>query len=125
MRVVPFTFSSHDASCIDTSRKDAVTKRIDKAIVTKGPGVLLSLFGYNNGAAQFVHIFNAAAYPAANAEPLHTFAIDASNNFSVIVPVSGIGFDVGLIVALSTTDAVYTAGASKDLSFCGTLNSNF
>lgn len=124
MRVVPFTFSSGNASCIDVSRKDAGTKLIDKAIVRLGPLTVLAVEGYNNGAQQFLLLFDAAAFPNANDEPIHTQVLAAGDNFYVDIPVAGLAMSKGLVLALSSTPAKYTAGATKDITFSGALNSN-
>lgn len=189
-----FTFST-----LDATRRDTTTGLVDWMLVKKAAGVLLSLFGFNNGAQQWVQLFDVTSaglftgditdtdnspgvgYCVGDAPgfvngqaisltgiaglttgyarmastdafqvydtrehaiaggatglllmdnlgdtgswallPLHTFAIGAADNFSVVVPVTGIGFSNGLAVAVSTTGALYTAGA-KDVTFCGTL----
>lgn len=190
----PFTFSSRDGS-----RTDTTTGYVDYLEGKRGPGVLLSLFGYNSGAQQWLHLFDvgtgaptlaissasggdswfeavghgvltgdklvitniagiasnrfwfagridanlfsihptladalaningqtpsSASDPGtATHVPFHTFAIAATDNFSVIVPVTGIGFGKGLVAANSTTGPLYTAGA-KNVTMCGTLKS--
>jgi hypothetical protein len=50
-----FTFSSRDASRLDTA-----TGYVDFLEAKRGAGVLLSLFGYNSGAAQFLQLFDVA-----------------------------------------------------------------
>jgi len=191
-----FTFSHKDAP-----RLDLATGYVDWFAVRKRSCVLLSLFGYNSGAAQFIHLFDAGngaptgtitkadesswdegqlpsaghglqdgdkvvitdiagiaagilfahsstigsnafsvhatladAMTGANPDipdagddggtfthvPLHTFAIGAQDNYSVIVPRTGINFSSGLVVAVSTTGPLYTAGA-KEATMCGTL----
>jgi len=194
MNTSPFTFSSKDAS-----RTDTTTGYVDFLEAKRGAGVLISLFGYNSGAAQFIQLFDVrigaptlAITSAAGGDawfevanhglltgdkvrisgitgiadtrvwfvkviqsgefaihasladalsstdpqlpttpsdagtlnhvPLHTFLIGAGLNFSVIVPVSGIGFSSGLVAAVSTTGPLYTAGA-KEVTMCGTLKS--
>ena len=94
---------------------------IDHMQIVKGSGILLSLFGHNKGSAQFVQLFDVAAAPSNGDEPLYAFKIAANDNFSVIVPLSGINFSYGLYVALSSTQGFYTAGGSKDVTFLGTL----
>lgn len=189
-----FTFSSRDAS-----RTDTTTGFVDYVDVRRGVSVLLSLFGYNSGAQQWLQLFDVAtgaptlaiqtnpevetitefvalshglvdgdkvrisgitgiadtrfwfvhvvdanhftihdtlaeALAGTNAEepstqeddgtlnhvPLHTFAIGAADNFSVIVPRTGINFSRGLVAAVSTTATIYTAGA-KEVTMLGTL----
>lgn len=199
-----FTFSSKNAPRLVTGTGNAMTGKIDYFSVRKGAGVLLSLFGYNAGAQQWLQLFDTDAgaptitlskgdqsswdagimslggsqrladgepviitgvgaitdaailfahqstYGAGNVSvhdtladaltgddplipqtddedggvltflPLHTFAIGAADNFSVIVPHTGINFSRGLVAAVSTTGPLYTAGA-KDVTLCGTL----
>lgn len=55
-----------------------------------------------------------------NKLPLHTFAIGAADNYSFIVPDTGSSYGRGLVVAVSTTAATYTAGA-KDVTMLITL----
>lgn len=55
-----------------------------------------------------------------NKLPVHTFAIGAADNYSCIVPNTGIGYSKGLVIAVSTTAATYTAG-SKDVTILVTV----
>lgn len=52
--------------------------------------------------------------------PTHSMAIGAADNFSIIVPSSGMGFGKGVCAAVSSTAGTYTAGA-KDLILYLTL----
>lgn len=196
MSLANFTFNSTQGS-----RLDLTSGKIDFMEVRKGAGALLSLFGYNAGADQWIQLFDtrlgaptatiektdqtswdegalqldgvtdhgmhtgqcvlvaltdistsilyvhridassfslhaslADAKADANRDipdtsettgtltllPLHTFLMPATDNYSVIVPVTGINFTAGLLVAVSTTGPLYTAGA-KDVTFSGTL----
>lgn len=45
--------------------------------------------------------------------PVHTFAIAATDNYSCIVPLSGISVGKGLVIANSTTGPLYTAGSKN------------
>lgn len=192
--IPPYTFGS----TLSAPRADATTNYVDWWAVRAGTQTLLSLFGYNSGAQQYIQVFDAEAGPtvaitdtdattdiftAANHGlstgqrvevdgitgitdgtlayvnkvdannfklydtlanslvggatgrlnptsagdtgtisllPLHTFAIGATDNYSCIVPVSGVGFGKGVVVAVSTTAPRYTAGA-KEVTMCGTL----
>jgi hypothetical protein len=89
-------------------------------VIKAGAGVLLSLFGYNGGAAQWIHLHDAAAQPANGTVPLHRFAIAAADNFSVIVPRSGINFGVGIVACVSTTADTTTLGA-QDAAMLATI----
>lgn len=57
-----------------------------------------------------------------NLMPIHTFKMGATDNFSVIVPDTGIGFGRGLVVCVSSTDAYLTAG-TESVTICATLKS--
>lgn len=191
MILANFTFSSIDQNA------DETTPYVSKVAARKGPGVLLSAFGYNSGAQQFLFFFdhddaakltgsitdtdnatgvitdaghglktgqfitfagitglttgyvsvidadtfkvydtkyNAAQggvtglrTPTSNDDtgtwalmPIHLAVLGQADNFSTIVPVSGINFSHGMIIALSTTATSYTAGANE-MSLCGTL----
>lgn len=50
--------------------------------------------------------------------PVHSFAVAANDNFSLIVPVSGMVFGHGLTVAGSTTAATYTPGGTNLVITC-------
>lgn len=82
-------------------------------VVKKGPGVLLSLFGYNNGPQQWVQIHDAAALPADTAVPFHTAIIAAGDNFFITIPLTGLPLGVGIVVCNSTTAQTKTIGAAN------------
>ena len=94
--------------------------KIDKMVIHGGPAILLSLYGYNAGAAQWIHLHDAAAQPGNGAVPLHTFKIGATDNYSIIVQISGINFSTGIVACVSTTDVTTTLGA-KDVTMLATL----
>jgi hypothetical protein len=106
-----------------SSKDDAgvAAGKIDKMVIHAGPAVLLSLFGYNAGAAQYIHLHDAVAQPANGTVPLHTFAIAAADNFSVVVTITGINFSKGVVACVSTTPNTTTLGA-KDVTFLATLD---
>lgn len=188
-----FSFSS----LLTGARADTTSNFTDWELIRAGRGELLSLFGYNSGAAQFIQIFDSAVGPVVtisatvaatdiataashglhtgqrvhlpsdlagvtagiyyvnkisantlylydtkanaitggasgranftgvasgtlNLIPKHTFAIGGADNFSCVIPVTGLGFDNGVVVANSSTGPLYTAG-SKDVTYCATL----
>ncbi|HVX56973.1 MAG TPA: hypothetical protein VHA37_04525 [Candidatus Saccharimonadales bacterium] len=105
------------------SSKDAAGNangKVASMVIRPGAGILLSLFGYNAGAQQFIHLHDAAAQPANGAVPLHRFAIPAADNFSVIIPRTGINFSTGIVACVSTTDDTTTLGA-KDVAMLATI----
>lgn len=89
-------------------------------VIRGGPGVLLSLFGYNSGPAQFIQIHDAAAPPGNGAAPLHIAAIAAADNFFVIIPNTGLPCGVGIVACNSTTGPTKTIGAA-DCWFTSTI----
>lgn len=52
--------------------------------------------------------------------PVHTMVIGATDNYSMIIPVTGFPLTRGLTLALSSTAGVYTASGSTDASMFGT-----
>jgi len=105
------------------SSKDATGNsngKIDSYVIKSGTQVLLSLFGYNAGAAQYIHLHDAAAQPANGTVPMHAFAIAATDNYSVIVPMTGINFSKGIVACVSTTANTTTLGA-KDVTMLATI----
>jgi hypothetical protein len=94
--------------------------KLDSMLVMGAPGKLYSLFGYNAGAQQWIHIFDAKTQPANGAVPMHSLKVAVTDNWYVIVPASGINFSTGLVVCVSTTDTTLTLGA-KDSTFLVTI----
>lgn len=107
------TISSKDAAGNDSGK-------VDSYVIKKGTQVLLSLFGYNAGAQQWIHLHDLAAQPADATVPMHTFAIAAADNYSVIIPLTGINFSKGIVACVSTTPNATTLGA-KDVTMLATI----
>ena len=80
-------------------------------VLKASPGTLVSLVGYNSGAAQFIQIYNSATLPANGAAPAYTFAVGAAQNFSLDAP-TGIPFTVGIVVGNSSTGPTKTIGGA-------------
>lgn len=86
-------------------------------VVTGNAAQLLSIFGYNSGAAGFVQIFDSAALPADGAAPAISFGVPAAGNFSLDVATIGIPFGNGITVCISSTaDTKTIAGPSLYLT---------
>ena len=86
-------------------------------VIKTGPGVLFMLSGYNSKAsAQFIQLHDAISLPANGAAPVMTFTVPATSNFSVAIPVSGMPFVTGIVVANSSTGPTLTVG-SADVYF--------
>lgn len=116
MRQAIQTFSSKDDARVSAAGL------IDYMRISTRSEVLLSLFGWNNGAAAWIQFFDTAlGTPLAGAVPMHTFGIAAADNYSVIVPLTGINFGNGVFVAVSSTGPLYTAAGSKDVTMLATL----
>lgn len=91
-------------------------------VIHPGPALLLSLFGYNSGAQQWIQFFDTAgAIPANGTVPMHTFAVAATDNYSCIIPLTGINFSSGIMALVSTTGPTLTLGA-KNVTMLATLS---
>lgn len=110
-----YTFSSKDGA-----QADASTKMIDYQVAYKGPASLISVFGYNSGAKQFVLLIDTNNVPVNGAIALHTMTAGAADNFSCIVPVTGMAFSRGIAIAVSSTAGYLTLG-SKEITCYGTF----
>lgn len=86
------------------------------AVISKAAGMsgihLVSLVGYNKGAAQWLHIFDAAALPGNGAAPFLIIALSANFHFFVDLPAEGFMFSDGIVIAVSTTETTLTLGAA-------------
>jgi len=105
------------------SSKDATGNsngKIDSYVIKGGPQVLLSLFGYNSGAEQFIHLHDAAAQPLDGTVPLHKFKVAAADNYGVLIPLTGINFSKGIVACVSTTADTTTLGA-KEVTMLATI----
>jgi hypothetical protein len=91
------------------------------AVTTNIAGVFrLATSLANAQAGTVVNLTNNSSSGVLLRVPEHSMAMGAADNFSVIVPNTGMGFGKGIVAAVSTTAATYTAGA-KDLTLFITL----
>ena len=99
---------------------------VQSLLLSRVAGRLISLFGYYSGAATaWIQLHEANSTTGlAGAVPFHTFAIGATDNYSVIVPVSGIPFSRALIAVVSTTEDTYTPYGSNIATMLATLEAN-
>jgi hypothetical protein len=81
-------------------------------VLKTGPGVLVSLVGYNSGAAQFIQVHNLASVPSEGDTPTYTFTVGAAQNFSLDIPITGARFSTGIAVCNSSTSDIKTIGAA-------------
>ena len=75
---------------------------------------LKSLFGYNKGVAQWLHLFDLSAVPANGvATAVMILALPANGNFWLDVPgPRGMGFITKFVYVVSTTETTLTLGAA-------------
>lgn len=86
-------------------------------VIKATPGTLISVSGYNSKAsAQFIQLHDAASLPADTAVPEMTFTVPATSNFSFDIPLTGMPFAIGIVVANSSTGPTLTVG-SADVYF--------
>ena len=78
-----------------------------------GPGTLVSLIGYNSGAAQFIQVHNSASLPNEGDVPTYTFTVGAAQNFSLDIPINGARFTTGIAACNSSTSDTKTIGAAN------------
>lgn len=85
-------------------------------VVATGPARLIHVIGYNaKTASQFIQVHNAASLPSEGAVPVYVFAVDASSNFSFVIPASspeGEPFVTGIVICNSSTYATKTIGSA-------------
>lgn len=83
-------------------------------VKNSGPARLLSLAGYNSkGAAQFIHIFDAAAVPADTTVPNAIIYVTATTNFSFDFGSDwGMKMDSGICWSNSSTGPTKTIGSA-------------
>jgi hypothetical protein len=81
-------------------------------VIKTGPGILYGFTAYSsNAAAQFIQIFDAATLPAAGAVPAVLLSVAATSTLGVNW-LPGRAFQVGIVIANSTTGPTRTAGAA-------------
>ncbi len=86
-------------------------------IIKAAPGTLLQLSGYNSGGAQFIQLHDSATLPADTAVPKRLISVAATSTFSFLLPVTGLTFSKGIVVAASSTGPTLTLDASNDVWF--------
>lgn len=88
-------------------------------LVKAGAATLYGFSGYNNGAAQFIHVFDAADFSNLTSSSIPEVVVGApgASNFSYAAGNYGRRFTRGIVIATSSTLATYTAGASANCWF--------
>jgi len=88
-------------------------------VIKAGPGTLFGLSVYSNKAsAQFIQIFDAITAPASGAVPVFVATVGATGNLGLYWGSVGRWFNIGIVVANSSTPATQTAG-SQDCFYDG------
>jgi len=82
-------------------------------VLKAGPGTLYGVSVYNNkAAAQFIQLFDAASAPASGAIPVCTFTVPTVSNLGLYWGSVGRWFNIGIVIANSSTAATQTAGSA-------------
>jgi len=104
-----------------TSNDGAGSAYVKEMLVSPSYVVLLSVFGYNKAAVTtWLQIHAASATPSANRVPEHTFALGTEDNFSMIIPLTGLSLDKCFLAVSSTADK-FTAAVTNDVTICATV----
>ena len=82
-------------------------------VVKAGPGTLYGVGVYSNKAAnQFIQIFDAVAAPASGAVPVFVAIVSTTSNLGLYWGSVGRWFNIGIVIANSSTAATQTAGSA-------------
>jgi len=87
---------------------------LEQARVLKaGPGTLFGISVYSNkGAAQFIQLFDANTLPASGAIPVAVYTVSSTSNLGLYWGSVGRWFNIGIVIANSSTAATQTAGSA-------------
>jgi len=83
------------------------------AVVTTSPARLYSISGYNNGAAQYIQLFDLTALPADTTVPLLSFPVGAQQWWYFDWQ-DGLPMTLGVVVCNSSTALTKTIGAADN-----------
>jgi hypothetical protein len=78
-------------------------------------GEFFGVHGYNNGADQWIMIFDASSLPVDGTTPKLRFKVDAQSNFFGTQDLLSYAMQTGIVVANSTTAETLTNGAADCL----------
>ena len=84
------------------------------AVIKASAGTFFGIDGYTTESA-FIHIFDSATVPGLGATPIHRKSILVNTDFS-IQPPSGINFDNGISMAVSSTLDTLTLSVNDSVS---------
>lgn len=81
-------------------------------IAKSGAGTLYGFSGFNNGATQFILVFDSVGLPADGAVPVFVLSAGAAANFSAYWGSVGRAFHQGIVLCNSSTAATKTIGTA-------------
>ena len=83
------------------------------AIIKVGPGTLYSIVGYsNNGATQYILLFDSATIPGDGAVPRFIIPVPSKGNFTLDGELTGIKFVNGIVWCNSSTASPKAIGSA-------------
>lgn len=84
------------------------------SIVVPGRVVVYGFTAYSSlASAQWLHVFDANIVPGTGAVPLFAWNVAANSGVGFAFPPQGRQFQTGLVLANSTTETTFTAGAAN------------
>ena len=95
---------------VDINRPAAVVASV---IVKAAACDFYGFFGHNAGATQYIQVHDSATVPADTAVPLHTFRVEANQNFSFDTGKFPIYLRNGFVLCNSSTLATKTIGSAN------------
>ena len=82
-------------------------------VVKAGPGTLYGFSAYSNKAsAQFIQVFDQTTAPTSGQIPVAVYTVGAIGNLGVYWGSVGRWFNIGIVIANSSTVATQTAGSA-------------
>jgi len=82
-------------------------------VVKAGPGTLYGFSAYSNKAsAQFIQVFDQTTAPTSGQVPVAVYTVGATGNLGVYWGSVGRWFNIGIVIANSSTVATQTAGSA-------------
>lgn len=95
----------------------AANPAASSAVVSTSPARLYSISGYNNGAAQYIQLFDLAALPADGTTSLLSFPVGAASWWYFDFQ-DGLLMPTGIVLCNSTTAITKTIGAADNQFVC-------
>jgi hypothetical protein len=88
---------------------------VTNVVASTMPCSMVRVQGYNSGVDAWLQIFNLSELPTNGAVPLKSFAIPQTLAFSWAFDPTNLDLGIGLVVALSTTEATLTIGTGGNV----------